>query len=232
MSTANLHKEMLTRVAQALGPELLPQMAFVGGCTTALMVTDDFTRERIRHTDDVDLIVNLLGYAPYASLLEKLRERGFSQSADNEDPICAMRLAELRVDFMPDDAGILGFTNIWYKDALKTADDYQLTKELNIKLVKPVYFIGTKLEAYLGRGNNDPMGSRDIEDLLVVYDGRPALLDEIQQATKELRGYIAQQLTQLLDNNNFEYAVQSAALNDKERENLIFERLEQTSQMK
>ncbi len=47
MSNANLHKEMIMLVATALGTELLSKMVFVGGCTTALLVTDDFTKEQI-----------------------------------------------------------------------------------------------------------------------------------------------------------------------------------------
>lgn len=194
------------------------------------MITDDFTKEQIRHTDDVDLIVNILGYSPYVTLLAELRDRGFRENPDNDDPICAMRLGELRVDFMPDDESILGFTNRWYKDALKTADNYQLSDKIEIKLVKPVYFIATKLEAYLGRGNNDPVSSRDIEDLLTLFDGRPALLDEISQSTPKLNNYIADQIILLLKDSNFAYAVQSAALNDQQREQLIFERLVQTTE--
>ena len=57
MKNADIHKEMLIRVAVGLGAKLLPHFVFVGGCTTALLVTDEFTREQIRHTDDVDLIV-------------------------------------------------------------------------------------------------------------------------------------------------------------------------------
>ena len=44
---------MITLVAEALGSELLQQMAFVGGCTTGLLLTDAFSQEQVRHTDDV-----------------------------------------------------------------------------------------------------------------------------------------------------------------------------------
>ncbi len=229
MSHANRYREMLIQVAEALGPELRQQMAFVGGCTTALLVTDDFTREQVRHTDDVDLIVHLVGYASYTRLQKQLHALGFRESFENDDPICAMRLGELRVDFMPDNEKILGFSNRWYRDALISAGDYPLTEGISIKLVKPVYFVATKLEAYLGRGDNDPLGSRDIEDLLNLFDGRPELLAEIKQAAPELRQYIAVEIEVLLDNSDFEYAVQSCALGDGDRETLIYERLEQAA---
>ena len=227
MSEANRHKEMLLQVAEALGSELLSQMAFVGGCTTGLLLTDEFSKEQVRHTDDVDLIVHLLGYVEYSNLQKQLRKLGFKDSADNDDPICAMRLGELRVDFMPDDEKILGFSNRWYVDAFSSANVYQLTNETSINVVQPVYFVATKLEAWLGRGNNDPLGSHDLEDLLSLFDGRPELLAEIEQAAPELRQYIAIKIGELLESNDFEYAVQSCALGNSEREALIFKRLEQ-----
>lgn len=226
MNNANVHREMLINVAVALGTELCQKMVFVGGCTTSLLLTDAFTIEQVRHTDDVDLIIHVLGLTPYYELLEELRSRNFKENPDVDDPICAMKLGELRVDFMPDDESILGFSNRWYREAFNTAEVYQLTPEITIKLVTPVFFIVTKLEAYLGRGNNDPLESRDIEDLLNLFSGRKELVSEIKQSSEELQFYISNQIEVLLGNRDFEYAIQSTALNDKDREDLIFSRLE------
>jgi predicted nucleotidyltransferase len=217
---------MLERVAIALGPELCQQMTFVGGCTTGLLLTDEYTLEQVRHTDDVDLIVHTMGYNAFHALQKKLKEQGFSIPASTDDaPICAMNLGDLRVDFMPDDDS-LGFTNRWYKDAMATASPYSLTGSLSIRLISPVYFVATKLEAYNGRGNNDPLGSRDVEDILNLVDGREELLDEIKAASVEVQSYIANEISRLLDLSNFEYAVQSQAGGNTEREDVIFERLD------
>ena len=62
MAQISAHIAMIAKVAQALGDDLLPHVAFVGGCTTGLLLTDDFAREQVRHTDDVDLIVHVVGY--------------------------------------------------------------------------------------------------------------------------------------------------------------------------
>ena len=43
--------------------ELRERLVFVGGCTTALYITDPVTLEGVRATDDVDLIVDLAGFA-------------------------------------------------------------------------------------------------------------------------------------------------------------------------
>ena len=215
---------MITQVAKELGKELLEQVAFVGGCITGLLLTDDFTREQVRHTDDVDLIVHIISKSDWYKLEKKLRARGFANNQEENAPICSMKLGELRVDFMPDDPEILSFSNRWYKDAWKTAQPYTIG-EYTIKLVQPIYFVATKLEAYIGRGNNDPWGSRDIEDLLNLFDGRAELMLELEQAPTELRKYIAKQLKDLLKNDRLDYIIQSTAQDDRERELLIVERL-------
>ena len=43
MNRYNDLETMLLLVAKALGRELLQQVAFVGGCTTGLLVTDKYT---------------------------------------------------------------------------------------------------------------------------------------------------------------------------------------------
>ncbi len=49
-------------VAKALGDELLLQVAFVGGCTTGLLITDAVTKESVRYTEDVDLITHVVRF--------------------------------------------------------------------------------------------------------------------------------------------------------------------------
>ena len=228
MTVFNVLQNMLKEVAKALGPDMCRQMTFVGGCTTGLLLTDDFTREQVRSTEDVDLIVHVLGPIEFGRLQERLYERGFRLSpADEGDdlPICAMKLGELRVDFMPDN-DTLGFSNRWYKDAMATATPYELDAEITITLVSPVYFVATKLEAWNGRGRGDALSSRDIEDILNLVDGRPELLGEIQSANVEVISYISHEVAKLLDDKNFQYAVSAQSGGDSGREDLLFERLE------
>lgn len=154
MINSEIQLDMLQRVAEALGSDLREKMTFVGGCTTSLLVTDEFTREQIRHTDDVDLIMHVMSYTNYSALQQELQAHGFKIEVPDDDgaPICAMKLGDLRVDFMPDDESVLGFTNRWYRKAMETSTYFNLAPELSINLISPVYFIATKLEAYNGRG--------------------------------------------------------------------------------
>lgn len=228
--TYNQLLTMIETVARALGDDLLPDVAFVGGCTTGLLLTDDFTRESVRATDDVDLIVNVMGHSQWYQLKEQLKEKGFSESME-DDVICRLRLGELQVDIMPDDASVLGFSNRWYAEALKTAQPCQITADLSIRLLTPPYFIATKLDAWLGRGKGDAF-HRDLEDLLNLFDGRPTLVEELSKAPEELQTFVAEEIVKLLELDDFEYAVQSTARGDQQREEIIFTRLEAVCQLK
>ena len=225
--------QMLEVVAQALGQDLCQEVAFVGGCTTALLLTDEFSREEVRYTDDVDLVVQLAGYAQWQMLVEQLRQKGFKQSSQDE-VICRMRLGELKVDFMPADpatADLLGCNNRWFTDGLSTARWHSLPSGTRIRLFTPPYFLGSKLEAYAGRGMQNPLGSQDLEDILNLVNGREELLQEVDGAAPELRTYLKQKLSALLGNNDFGYLVQDAARGDNEREQIIWQRLHHIAQV-
>jgi len=95
----------------------------------------------------------------------------------------------------------------------------QLSDGQKIQVVNPVHFVATKLEAYLGRSNSDPLSSHDIEDILTVVDGRPELVEEVIGSEKLLSDYIVKQLRELTD---FEYAVQTTANNNSQRELVMY----------
>lgn len=124
--------QMLQSVADALGEDLRRRLVFVGGCTTALFIADEVTLEDVRATDDVDLIVDLAGYSAWADLQAQLRKKGFSESQE-DSVICRMRLGDLKVDFMPDDPDILGFSNRWYSKGIETAVNCSLADGLVIR---------------------------------------------------------------------------------------------------
>lgn len=194
---------MLETVADALGDDLCKQLVFVGGCSTAVLITDEITLQEVRATDDVDLIVDLRGMAQWMQLQETLSKRGFKVSGE-DNVICRMRLGNLKVDFMPDDPTILGFSNRWYKEGIYTAIKYVLPSGRVIKHLTPPLFLATKLEAYNGRGQNDPLGSHDLEDIINVVDGRPGILDEVRAVDVEVRGYLSEQFQLLMQHPDFD----------------------------
>lgn len=215
---------MLETVAEAIGDDLRERLVFVGGCTTALFITDPITLEDVRATDDVDLIIDLAGYGEWAQLQEQLRQKGFSESME-EPVICRMLLGDLKVDFMPDDEAILGFSNRWYAKGIETAVLHSLTGQLDIKHLTPPLFVATKLEAYLGRGGDDPIGSHDLEDILIVVDGREELVAEVRDADKDVRSFIAEQLSDLQKHYDFDGFLEGNIRGPEGRVDIIRDRL-------
>lgn len=214
---------MLQTVAQALGDDLRERLVFVGGCTTALFITDEIVLEAVRATDDVDLIVDLVGRAQWAQLQDQLRQKGFAESPEDE-VICRMRLGDIKVDFMPDDEAILGFSNRWYALGIETAISCPLNETLKIKRLTPELFVATKLEAYRGRGNGDLLGSRDIEDILLVVDGREELVDEITHTHEDPRRYIAEQFKTILKHADFDHFLEGNIQGPEGRVGIVRER--------
>ncbi|TLX73401.1 hypothetical protein FAS41_21235, partial [Pseudomonas nicosulfuronedens] len=66
--------QMIEFVADGLGDELLAEVAFVGGTTTAMLVTDNAVFEDIRFTEDVDLVIELAGIAAWEKLTHRLAQ--------------------------------------------------------------------------------------------------------------------------------------------------------------
>lgn len=219
----NTLQSMLLKVATALGDDLLPRVAFVGGCTTGLLLTDSTTRGDVRFTDDVDLIIGLTGVAEWVKLQEKLGQRGFRVTM-GEDIACRTRLGDLIVDFMPDDASILGFTNRWYRDALTHTLSAELSDSVTIRYLSAPYFLGTKFEAFAGRGKNDVLESRDIEDILLLLDGRREIVSEIHQADAGLKTYLQDAMANLIKHPDFLHAL-PGSIRDADRAALAMARM-------
>jgi hypothetical protein len=193
MPSANV--ELLKQVAKRLG-SLLPEVVFVGGCTTELFITDEAAPE-VRPTFDVDVIAEITSYADYATFSERLRALGFREDTSRGAPLCRWLIDEMKLDVMPIEERILGFTNRWYRAAMDAAQETELQAGLRIRVVTAPYFLATKLEAFRGRGQGDYTNSHDLEDLLTVIDGRETIVQEVAD-TPELRSYLAEQFRALL----------------------------------
>ncbi len=136
----------------------------------------------------------------------------------DEEVICRMRLGGLAVDFMPTSEDVLGFTNPWYESAMQHAVGRTLAEDLIIQCVDGPHFIGTKLAAYRGRGNDDPIASHDLEDIFVLLDGRSEVVTEVAESATALKEYIAEVMCSLLKHRDFELALAGSVLDTGRRE--------------
>lgn len=194
-------------VTSRLGNELCEQMVFVGGAIVGLLITDPAMPD-IRATKDVDLVCEIVTRTEYQGIESALRERGFTQTMHEDDPICRWRIDGAIVDVMPPQENILGFTNRWYPLALQSPQHTTLPDNQPIRVITAPVFIATKLEAFAGRGDGDYLFSHDIEDIIAVVDGRDSLISECQNnSSGELKEYLVDQFTLLLSTPAFTEAL-------------------------
>ncbi len=200
------NQAMVEGIALQLG-DLRRRVVFLGGAATGLLLTDPGAPS-IRITKDVDVIVQIGSRREYRTLEKELMALGFSPDPTEGAPLCRWTVEGLLIDVMPTDPELLGFSNRWYPGALLHAIDYTLPTGTQIRLVSPPYFLATKLEAFLGRGKGDFMGSHDLEDVMSLLDGRTSVIDEVTTAEPELRRFIAQTFREFLENETFIGSIQ------------------------
>jgi hypothetical protein len=210
MNNALTQMKMLEKVVSALSDDLVKDLVFIGGCTTSLFLDQENLSLSTRYTQDVDLIVDIKTTTQWYDLDKKVRELGFRnyQSSDpfekDTDFTCRYQLGEdLIVDFMPTDESILGFSNSWYLEAYEKKVTYKLSNNLVINTLTPEYFLATKFEAFHGR-NEDPLYSKDLEDIITICLGRASLVQEVYDAPQKLRDYLSDEFKKLTELTDFE----------------------------
>lgn len=227
---ANQNLELLIVASKLLRP-VLDDLVFVGGCATGLLVTDEAAAE-VRPTFDVDAIAEITSYVEYTTFGERLHKLGFTEDASEAAPICRWQNGQIKLDLMPLDERILGFSNRWYKPAMDAATEFEIEPGLRVRVVTAPYFCATKLEAFRGRGKGDYLASHDLEDLITVIDGRQELLDELRAASGDVRSDVADAIGKMLKDPQFIDAVPGYLLPDEAsqgRTRMLLERLKEIS---
>ncbi len=226
MKQHSIHTERIKQVAEKLGP-LRPKVVFLGGSATGFHITDKAEPE-IRATKDVDIIVEVASRVDYHQLEKTLRELGFFQKMQKDDPICRWYINDVMVDVMPTDENILGFSNRWYLPAIKNSVTIELEPNLEIQIVTAPYFLGTKLDAFFGRGREDYLASHDMEDIINFISGRVEILEDIKKSEPDLKDFIIKSLQGFLEGELFLEALPGHLLPDQAsqgRRSIIMERI-------
>lgn len=167
-----------------------------------MLITDKAAAE-VRPTYDVDAIAEITSYLEYAKFSEKLKALGFREDTREGAPLCRWCLETTTLDVMPLNGEILGFRNTWYEPAMKTGEKHELEAGLEILAVNSVYFCASKLEAFGDRGKNDYLGSRDLEDVIAIVDGRSELVAEVREGARDVRSYVAKEIGKLYATQQF-----------------------------
>lgn len=218
--------QMIEYAAESLA-HLCDKVVFLGGTTTELLITDPASMD-IRSTYDVDVITKITPRSNFQKFEDELRQLGFKNDTSEDAVICRWEIDNLVLDVMPADSSILGFSNRWYNDAIDHSEKYQLTQDVVINLITPPYFIATKLEAFQSRGKNDYFGSKDLEDIIAVINGRKELVEEVMQSADDVKDYISETLADLLRTRSFVEALPGHLPQDEAnqlRKNIVLERI-------
>lgn len=186
--------------------QLEQRFIIVGGSIVGLLV-DQPELIDFRPTKDVDILVEVVSRIEYGRLEEKLRTLGLKHDTSEDAPLCRWVVNEsVKLDVLPLDASILGFSSEWFEEAWKHPPKITL-EERNIETISPVYLIASKLAAFTNRGNQDFWMSHDLEDLITVIDGRENIVDEIRHAKTDVREYISGKLREYLNEADFKQAL-------------------------
>lgn len=188
----------VAEVALAL-KELKDQMVFIGGAVVSVY-TDDPSADEIRPTADVDLTINVLTYADWAHMQERLIELGFNPDPEGH-AICSYLYKGISVDIMPSEDGPLGPANKWYIIGFENLWTTKV-EEQEINILSTPCFLATKFEAFKDRGT-DYRTSHDFEDIMYVLDNRTAIVEEINKDHPKVKQFIKEELTKIYESNTF-----------------------------
>jgi len=206
MSQAN--RERLGLVAEALG-DLRTRVVFVGGAVLELYATDPAAPEP-RPTLDVDCIIEVSTRFAYSKLEEDLRRKGFRNDQSEGAPVCRWLVKDIKVDVMPLQPDILGFSNEWYQEGFRHIHMLSVGAGVSINLLDTPYFLATKLAALRNRGLGDLRTSSDFEDIVYILRNRGTVLDEVEAADERVRQYLSVSFTKLLSSSMVDEAIDAA----------------------
>lgn len=199
---------MLQTVANGLG-ELKDEMVFVGGAVAELYA-DNPAASEIRPTIDVDCVIEISSRLEFYKLEENLRARGFKNDSSAGAPICRWIYKEIKVDVMPTDSDVLGFSNRWYEEGIETKIQKTLPDGTNVFVFPAEYYLAAKFEAHNSRGGNDLRQSHDFEDIIYILDNCSDIVNNISASNPSVKEYLKSECQKLLENPNITEGIETA----------------------
>lgn len=169
--------------------------AFLGGSVLSLLVNDPVA-DTIRVTMDVDIIADVRTRSDFHKEERELEARGFRHDTSEDAPVCRWISDGIVVDVLPIREEVLGWNSPWFEEALHAAKVIDVEGHA-VKVITAPFFVALKLEAFEDRGRRDFIGSTDFEDVICLFNGRQALVDEIlseptvcREITRKFASYI------------------------------------------
>ena len=221
---------MLRRVAAKLG-RLDRRLVYLGGAVTQRLITDPAAPTPTA-TTDVDVVVDVTSRVEYLSTLhEELRRLGAKEDTSEGAPLCRWIVDTITTDIMPAAEDVLGFGNPWYSSAMANAVAVQVG-ETEVLITDAPHFVATKIAAFNDRGGGDFLGSKDVEDVIAVVDGRPELASEVNRAAAPLRSFVGTSFAEWLRSETFRYAVEGYLRAEDDRVSVVLSRVSKIAQQR
>ncbi|MCD6659308.1 MAG: hypothetical protein LT105_04020 [Lentimicrobium sp.] len=199
---------MLQSVANGLG-ELKDEMVFVGGAVAELYADNPAVSE-IRTTLDIDCVIEISSKLHFFRLENNLRFKGFKNDTSIGAPICRWIYNGIKVDIMPTESDVLGFSNRWYESGFEHRISKILPDGTRIFVFPSEYYLAAKFEAHNGRGGNDLRQSHDFEDIIYLLDNCTNILKNINGSKPKVKLYLKAECQKLLENPNITEGIESA----------------------
>ncbi len=183
---------MLERTTGALEP-MLNRLVFIGGRVTEFLIMDPAAVKR-RAVFSADVIPAAVSYSANDRVSAELARLGFRRDLREGAPLFRWLASDdMVVDVLPSSSTESGFGNQWYEYVLDCTLAVRL-RQRTIRVAGAPAFLALKLAAFAASDATDPYQSRNLEEILTVVLGRPAVEDEIASAPPDARQFIAGQL--------------------------------------
>ncbi|HPE57407.1 MAG TPA: hypothetical protein PK904_13455, partial [Bacteroidales bacterium] len=117
---------------------------------------------------------------------------------------------DIKVDVMPTDSDVLGFSNRWYEEGIEIKIQKTLSDGTEVFVFPPEYYLAAKFEAHNSRGGNDLRQSHDFEDIIYILDNCSNIVDNIRASNPSVKEYLKIECQKLLENPNITEGIETA----------------------
>lgn len=195
MKNTQVNRLATVKVAKALG-SLCEESVFVGGAMVSLYI-DDPIAEDVRPTKDIDLTFRITTFGQLERIRNLLYQRGFTEAADSK-VICRFKYDDLLVDVMSTQEIGWAPGNQWFLRGFDQAVPVVLG-DVEIKILPLPYFLAAKFAAFFDRGKTDLYASKDLEDLVYLFNHTSEIVLQILHAPKDVRPYLSESIHRLMN---------------------------------
>ena len=114
---------------------------------------------------------------------------------------CRFKYEDLLVDVMSTQEVGWASGNQWFMQGFDKAMFVTL-EEVTIKLLPLPYFLATKFDAFFDRGTEDVYTSKDLEDLVYLFNHTSSIVEEISAAPDNVKLFLREAVSRLYKNDS------------------------------